>query len=347
HPPARRGGGGRGGGARGVLRTPLGIGQAVRLPNLQPAGALAAAPAHALGDLPATRRGVHARGRRAFFGQARFLRLSRRGLHGAHHGPRALPPGRAAGGRGDPVRLRGHGLPQADGSKHRRYAGRGGAGQAASRRSDPSPRPAGSAAGRGDGAGARSDARARLVQPLSAIRYRYGMNLSLEGKVAVVTGGSRGIGRAIARSLAAEGCSLGLVARGREGLEDVARELSSMGVPVEIGSSDVTDAEAQDRALARLAERIGGIDVAVANAGGSKPGNVFAPDEVWRPVWELNFLSAVRLFRAVVPHMEKRGGGPLLPAPPPSRPGRLWRAPLAAGPARLYRLHTASPGAGS
>src|SRR5690606_40907332 len=49
--------------------------------------------------------------------------------------------------------------------------------------------------------------------------------------------------------------------------------------------------------------------VAVANAGGSKPGNVFAPDEVWRQVWELNFLSAVRLFRAVVPHMEKRGGG--------------------------------------
>src|SRR5690606_41540325 len=120
-----------------------------------------------------------------------------------------------------------------------------------------------------------------------------------------------------------------------------------MGVSVEIEAADVTDAEAHDRAIARLAERLGGIDVAVANAGGSKPGNVFAPDEVWRQVWELNFLSAVRLFRAVVPHMEKRGGGPLLPAPPPSRPGRLWRAPLAAGPARLYRLHTASPGAGS
>lgn len=135
------------------------------------------------------------------------------------------------------------------------------------------------------------------------------MDLSLEGKVAVVTGGSRGIGRAIARSLAAEGCSLGLVARGREGLEDVARELSSMGVSVEIEAADVTDAEAHDRAIARLAERLGGIDVAVANAGGSKPGNVFAPDEVWRQVWELNFLSAVRLFRAVVPHMEKRGGG--------------------------------------
>jgi len=135
------------------------------------------------------------------------------------------------------------------------------------------------------------------------------MNLDLAGKVAVVTGGSRGIGRAIARSLASEGCALGLVARGREGLEDAARELSALGVPVEIEVADVTDAEAHDRAIARLADRLGGIDVAVANAGGSQPGNVFAPDEVWRQAWELNFLSAVRLFRAVVPHMEARGGG--------------------------------------
>lgn len=135
------------------------------------------------------------------------------------------------------------------------------------------------------------------------------MDLKLGGKVAIVTGGSKGIGRSIARSLAEEGCSLGLIARGREGLDEAADELRQLGVTVEIEAADVTDPIAHDQAVARLAEKLGGIDVAVANAGGSQPGDVFAPDEVWKEQWELNFLSAVRLFRAVVPSMEARGGG--------------------------------------
>lgn len=135
------------------------------------------------------------------------------------------------------------------------------------------------------------------------------MDLKLGGKVAIVTGGSKGIGRSIARSLAEEGCSLGLIARGREGLEEAADELRQLGVTVEIEAADVTDPIAHDQAVARLAEKLGGIDVAVANAGGSQPGDVFAPDEVWKEQWELNFLSAVRLFRAVFPSMAECGGG--------------------------------------
>lgn len=135
------------------------------------------------------------------------------------------------------------------------------------------------------------------------------MDLRLDGKRAIVTGGSRGIGGSIARALAEEGCALGLIARGAEDLEAAARALRAEGATVEVEPADVTDPAAHDAAVARLIERLGGVDVAVANAGGSQPGDVFAPDEVWREQWELNFLSAVRLFRAVVPSMEARGGG--------------------------------------
>lgn len=135
------------------------------------------------------------------------------------------------------------------------------------------------------------------------------MDLELEGKRAIVTGGSRGIGLAIAKALAREGCAIGLIARGREALDQAAEDLRQGGATVEVEAADVTDGAAHDRAVSRLVERLGGVDVAVANAGGSQPGNVFAADEVWREQWELNFLSAVRLFRAVTPSMEARGGG--------------------------------------
>lgn len=138
------------------------------------------------------------------------------------------------------------------------------------------------------------------------------MDLRLRGKKALVTGGSRGIGLSIAKSLAEEGCALGLVARGREGLERAAEELRRFGGQVEIAAADVTDAEAHDEAVRRLVEALGGLDVAVANAGGSQPGDAYAPDEVWRLQWELNFLSAVRLFRCVSPELEKGGGGSMV-----------------------------------
>ncbi|AKU91949.1 SDR family NAD(P)-dependent oxidoreductase [Vulgatibacter incomptus] len=134
------------------------------------------------------------------------------------------------------------------------------------------------------------------------------MDLKLQGKRAIVTGGSRGIGLAIAKALAAEGCSLGLMARGEAGLARAAEEIRASGARVEIAAADVTDAAAHDAALAKLADALGGVDVAVANAGGSTPGGVLdTPDEAWRSQWELNFLSAVRLLRGCAPRME--GGG--------------------------------------
>ncbi|HWV38302.1 MAG TPA: SDR family NAD(P)-dependent oxidoreductase [Vulgatibacter sp.] len=137
------------------------------------------------------------------------------------------------------------------------------------------------------------------------------MDLGLDGKRAIVTGGSRGIGLAIAKALAAEGCSLGLMARGLEGLEQAREALLAGGArQVEIEAADVTEASAHDAALGRLVAALGGVDVAVANAGGSRASAALSgPDETWRAQWELNFLSAVRLVRGCTPHLEAAGGG--------------------------------------
>lgn len=136
------------------------------------------------------------------------------------------------------------------------------------------------------------------------------MDLHLTGKRAIVTGGTRGIGLAIARTLAQEGCSVGILARDVAGLERTARELGSTGAAVYTASGDVTDTPSHDAAVRSLLDRLGGLDVAVANAGGSAAGRADeAPDEVWRAQLELNDLSAMRLLRATAPALE--GGGSL------------------------------------
>lgn len=136
------------------------------------------------------------------------------------------------------------------------------------------------------------------------------MDLGLAGKRAIVTGGSRGIGLAIAKALAAEGCELGLIARTESTLAAAAEELRRGGARVEYAVADVTDAAAHDRALAHLVSALGGVEICVANAGGSAHGSALeAEDEVWRSQWELNFLSAARLIRGCAPHMERAGYG--------------------------------------
>lgn len=134
------------------------------------------------------------------------------------------------------------------------------------------------------------------------------MDLQLDGKVALVTGSSRGIGRGIALALAREGCALALVARGEARLRETEREIAALGAPTTAIVADVTVAADVDRMVSDTVTRLGGIDILVNNAGGSFPDD----DAGWEMAFRANIQAAVRATRAAVPHMRDRGGGSIL-----------------------------------
>ena len=135
------------------------------------------------------------------------------------------------------------------------------------------------------------------------------MDLGLKDRVAIVTGGSRGIGRSIALGLAAEGSNVAICARGEEKLRETEAELEALGVKTYAMSLDVTDPAALDTFVESTASELGGIDILVNNAGGSRPGD---DDEAWQGVMDVNLMAAVRASRAVIPHMRQRGGGAIV-----------------------------------
>lgn len=139
------------------------------------------------------------------------------------------------------------------------------------------------------------------------------MDLGLKGKTAIVTGASRGIGKAIALGLADEGCNLVVCARGEETLGEAADEMRAKGVQVEAIAMDASAADAGDRLAAAATDAFGGIDVLVNNIGGNRRGQ-FAElsDGDWHDLVELNFLSHVRTSRAVIPAMKAAGSGVIL-----------------------------------
>lgn len=136
------------------------------------------------------------------------------------------------------------------------------------------------------------------------------MDLGIDGRVALVTASSRGLGRASAEALAAEGVRLVLSARGAETLDQTEQELRAAGAEVFGVVADVTDPEVPERLVTAALERYGQIDIVVANAGGPPPGRALeVDDDGIRQAVEANFLSAVRLVRASVPSMRSRGWG--------------------------------------
>jgi 3-oxoacyl-[acyl-carrier protein] reductase len=139
------------------------------------------------------------------------------------------------------------------------------------------------------------------------------MNLELEGKVALVTGGSRGLGRAIALRLAEEGCGLGICARGEEALSEVAEEVRGMGRPVYYQALDVTEAQGVDAFVEQAAAELGGIDILVNNVGvNRRVAFAESEDRDWLEILDVNFHSHVRFSRAVVPHLRQRTAGVIL-----------------------------------
>ena len=137
------------------------------------------------------------------------------------------------------------------------------------------------------------------------------MDLGLRGSRAVITGGSRGIGLAVADALAAEGAAVGLIARDAGGLAKAAEQLSRHDVPVATAAADVTDTAALSRAVEDIAAELGGLDHLVANAGGTvgsgNLGSALAGE--FTATFALNAGHAAELIRAGLPHLRASGHG--------------------------------------
>jgi 3-oxoacyl-[acyl-carrier protein] reductase len=140
------------------------------------------------------------------------------------------------------------------------------------------------------------------------------MDLELKDKVAVITGGSVGIGLAVAQGLAREGVHLLLCARDEARVVEVAHKIAAdYGIKAVGVGADVSKDGDIDRVLATAEQAFGGADILINNAGtGSNETILEAPDDKWQYYWDLHVMAAVRLARGLVPVMVKRGGGVII-----------------------------------
>jgi 3-oxoacyl-[acyl-carrier protein] reductase len=140
------------------------------------------------------------------------------------------------------------------------------------------------------------------------------MDLRLKGSVALVSGASQGMGRAIALGFAREGAKVVICARGEAALKEAAESIRrETGSEVLELPADMSRADDIQRFVAQGAERFGRVDVLVTNAGGPPPGEFMKfTDKDWEAAFNLSFMSALRLIRECVPHMQKAGGGRII-----------------------------------
>ena len=136
---------------------------------------------------------------------------------------------------------------------------------------------------------------------------------SLKGKNAVITGAGKGIGKAIAVALAAEGVNLALIARTEKDLQAVAQELKPSGVKVEFATADVASREQVDQAVTNLTKAVGPIDILINNAGIGQFGKFMelSPEE-WEQIVKVNLFGPYYVTRAVLPSMLQRQTGDIV-----------------------------------
>jgi len=133
------------------------------------------------------------------------------------------------------------------------------------------------------------------------------MDLGIAGRVALVTASSKGLGRASAQALAADGVKVVITARGADALADAERAIDG---EVHAVVADLTDPDAPRRLVAETVERFGRLDILVANNGGPAPGTALdVDDESLRAAVEANLLTSIRLTREAVPHMRANRWG--------------------------------------
>lgn len=136
------------------------------------------------------------------------------------------------------------------------------------------------------------------------------MDLGMAGRKALVTGASRGIGRAIAATLAQEGCDLAICARGEGPLLDAAAELRLCGGRVFAAALDVAETSAMNSFIEQSAQVLEGIDIVVLNV--SAMGGIDDSEEAWRRGCEIDILATVRLIHGVIPHLARSGEGAIV-----------------------------------
>jgi 3-oxoacyl-[acyl-carrier protein] reductase len=139
------------------------------------------------------------------------------------------------------------------------------------------------------------------------------MDLQLKGKGALVTGGSQGIGFAIALALAREGCRVAICARNADDLEAAARQIRETGATVVAIRADVCAPADAVRLIEETLSQLNGLDILVNNVGGAAGGGFFeTSDQDWQTTFEINVHSIVRLIRLAVPHMRSRKGASIV-----------------------------------
>jgi len=156
------------------------------------------------------------------------------------------------------------------------------------------------------------------------------MDLGLKNKVAVITGGTVGIGLAVAEGLAAEGAHVVLVGRQADRAHTEAQRIAAAhGVEAIAIPADVATAEGCDAVIAGVTEKFGGADILINNAGtGSNETIQEADDAKWQFYWDLHVMAAVRLARGLVPAMRNRGGGVILHNASICAVQPLWYEPI-------------------
>jgi len=137
------------------------------------------------------------------------------------------------------------------------------------------------------------------------------LDLGLTNKVAIITGGSEGLGRAAAEKLAVEGARVAICARRKEKLDQAVDEIRKAGGGQILGHvADVSRAADCEGLVNAVVAQWGGVDILLNNAGTSAAaGFEKVDDEAWQSDWELKVMGAVRMTRLVIPHMKQRGGG--------------------------------------
>jgi 3-oxoacyl-[acyl-carrier protein] reductase len=139
------------------------------------------------------------------------------------------------------------------------------------------------------------------------------MEMGLKGKVAAITGGTQGIGRAAAERFAAEGAHVAICARHADAVQQAAAEISKLGAEALGVAADVSKPEDADRFVHAVIERFGRLDILVNNAGSSLARSFESVDDaLWQQDIDLKLFGAIRCARLSIPQMKKQGGGRII-----------------------------------